>query len=98
MTTPASRHDAGPAHGLPLRGWLLDRLSCYLHRPQSAIDPAVPLAEYGMDSVCSLSLCGDLEEQFGLEVDQTLLWDHPTVQSLLGHLEGVLAPAGAERC
>ncbi|MER5640638.1 acyl carrier protein [Kitasatospora sp. NPDC002227] len=72
--------------GRPLQDWLLERLACYLERPAAAIDPDEPLAEYGMDSVCALSLCGDLEEVFGLEVDQTLLWDHPTVRSLLGFL------------
>jgi acyl carrier protein len=47
-----------------------------------------------MDSVCALSLCGDLEDVFGLEVEPTLLWDHPTVDSLVRHLAAVL-PAAA---
>ncbi|MFJ6721854.1 MULTISPECIES: acyl carrier protein [unclassified Streptomyces] len=75
--------------------WLLDRVALYLRRPASTIDPAVSLAEYGMDSVMALSLCGDLEEEFGLEVEPTLLWDHPTVESLLAHLPTVLAGRGA---
>jgi acyl carrier protein len=76
------------------RGWLLDRVALYLGRDADTIDPTVPLAEYGMDSVCALSLCGDLEDEFGLLVEPTLLWDHPTVQALLAFL-AVQAPAGA---
>lgn len=83
-----------PDHVLP-RGWLLDRVALYLGRDAETIDPTVPLAEYGMDSVCALSLCGDLEDEFGLVVEPTLLWDHPTVQSLLGFLATELAVADA---
>ncbi|MCX4750331.1 acyl carrier protein [Kitasatospora sp. NBC_01287] len=102
MTTSAHQSAAASAAllaegGKPLQEWLLDRLSCYLERPALAIDPDVPLAEYGMDSVCALSLCGDLEEVFGLEVDQTLLWDHPTVRALLGFLAEELPKAAEER-
>ncbi|MET9960279.1 acyl carrier protein [Streptomyces sp. NPDC006326] len=75
--------------------WLLDRVALYLRRPASTIDPAVSLAEYGMDSVMALSLCGDLEDEFGLEAEPTLLWDHPTVESLLAHLLTVLPGHGA---
>jgi acyl carrier protein len=85
MTAPTTRHSAVLADNLH-RGWLLDRLALYLNRPADSIDPSVPLAEFGMDSVAALSLCGDLEDQFGLYVEPTLLWDHPTVESLVGYM------------
>ncbi|MEV7192617.1 acyl carrier protein [Streptomyces sp. NPDC093510] len=69
-----------------LRGWLTGRLAVYLARPQSSIDPDTPLAEYGMDSVWALSLCGDLEEEKNLIVAPTLVWDHPTVSDIVAHL------------
>ncbi|MEV7541031.1 acyl carrier protein [Streptomyces sp. NPDC089915] len=95
MTVPTSRATAVGA-AAP-HEWLAARLSLYLRRTPESIDPTVPLAEYGMDSVAALSLCGDLEEEFDLEVEPTLLWDHPTVEALVRHLEQVLpaaAPAG----
>ncbi|MEU9300201.1 acyl carrier protein [Streptomyces sp. NPDC048269] len=96
MTVPTSRHTATTAAaattvGVPPHEWLSARLSLYLRRAPETIDPTVPLAEYGMDSVAALSLCGDLEDEFGLEVEPTLLWDHPTVESLGRHLSAVLA-------
>ncbi|MQS14902.1 acyl carrier protein [Streptomyces kaniharaensis] len=84
--------------GAPLHEWLSARVAMYLRRPAISIQPTVPLAEYGMDSVQALSLCGDLEEEFGLDVEPTLLWDYPTIESLLGYLTDALPdlPATAE--
>ncbi|MEV7523938.1 acyl carrier protein [Streptomyces sp. NPDC091371] len=92
---PAVAADTAKADGV--YEWLSARLSLYLRRAPETIDPTVPLAEYGMDSVAALSLCGDLEEEFDLEVEPTLLWDFPTVASLVRHLTAVLpdVPAAA---
>ncbi|MFC7864959.1 MULTISPECIES: acyl carrier protein [Streptomyces] len=83
MTAPAHRPTVPDT---ALGPWLLDRLAAYLHRPAETIDPAVPLADYGADSVVALSLCGDLEDEWGVVAEPTLLWDHPTVGRLLAHL------------
>ncbi|WP_405019862.1 acyl carrier protein [Kitasatospora sp. NBC_00070] len=94
MTTPATWQTADPATAA--RDWLLERVSLYQHRDPLTIDPTVPLAEYGLDSVGALSLCGDLEDEFGLMVEPTLLWDHPTLDSLVGYLTAAI-PAAAGR-
>ncbi|MDG4865067.1 acyl carrier protein [Streptomyces sp. T-3] len=74
-----------------LRGWLTARLAIYLERPEALLDHHTPLAEYGMDSVSALSLCGDLEDEQGLIVDPTLVWDHPTITDIVAHLTPRLA-------
>ncbi|MFF4650448.1 acyl carrier protein [Streptomyces sp. NPDC001380] len=66
--------------------WLVDRIAVYLRRSPGEIDPTVPLAEYGLDSVAALSLCGDIEEDFDLVLEPTVAWDYPTVDALSGHL------------
>jgi len=73
-----------------LTSWLVDRVAEYLRRPPTEIDPAVPLAEYGLDSVAALSLCGDVEDAFEVLIEPTAAWDYPTVRSLAGHLLGRL--------
>jgi acyl carrier protein len=79
-----------------LSTWLVDRIAVYLQRSASEIDPAVPLAEYGLDSVAALSLCGDIEEDFDLMVEPTVAWDYPTVEALTSHLlEELAGQAGA---
>ncbi|MER7763841.1 acyl carrier protein [Streptomyces sp. NPDC097619] len=73
-----------------LSAWLLDRLALYLERPADTIDPDTPLAAYGMDSVCALSLAGDLEDEHALIVPSTLVFDYPTVADLLTYLNPLL--------
>ncbi|MEU7635851.1 MULTISPECIES: acyl carrier protein [unclassified Streptomyces] len=68
------------------RAWLLARLGEYLERPVEDLDTAVPFAESGLDSVAALSLCGDIEDAYGLVLEPTVVWDHPTVAALSRHL------------
>ncbi len=80
-------NNAAPSHTAEsLSVWLVDRIAVYLKRTPAEIDPSVPLAEYGLDSVAALSLCGDIEEDFDLVLEPTVAWDYPTVEALAGHL------------
>ncbi|WP_338696860.1 acyl carrier protein [Streptomyces sp. Q6] len=73
--------------------WLSDRIALYLKRQPAEIDPSVPLAEYGLDSVAAFSLCGDIEEDFDFVLEPTAAWDYPTVQALADHLLSQFAAA-----
>jgi acyl carrier protein len=79
------------------RAWLINRLSLYLQRGESEIAVNVPFAEYGLDSVAALSLFGDIEDEFGLYLEPTVAWDHPTVAALASFLveQSDGAPAGS---
>ncbi|MFI6345319.1 acyl carrier protein [Streptomyces sp. NPDC050560] len=79
-----------------LTTWLSGRIALYLKREAAEIDPTVPLAEYGLDSVAALSLCGDVEEEFDLILEPTAAWDYPTVEALAGHLLDEFAATSAE--
>ncbi|MFJ8791278.1 acyl carrier protein [Streptomyces sp. NPDC102462] len=74
-----------------LTTWLAERIALYLKRQPADIDPDVPLAEYGLDSVAALSLCGDIEDDFDVVMEPTVAWDYPTVHALAGHLLAELA-------
>ncbi|MEU6644634.1 acyl carrier protein [Saccharomonospora sp. NPDC046836] len=71
--------------------WLAERVAEYREVPVGQIDATVPLAELGLDSVYVLSLCGDVEDTWGLEVEPTVAWDYPTIEALAGYLHGELA-------
>ncbi|WP_416370484.1 acyl carrier protein [Streptomyces sp. PR69] len=75
------------------RNWLITRLSEYLQRPAEEIGSRTPFAEYGLDSVAALSLYGDIEEEFGLYLEPTVAWDHPTADALARHLRDEFAKA-----
>ncbi|MGI5321190.1 acyl carrier protein [Actinomadura nitritigenes] len=90
--------DAG-APGAPsadrLRAWLAGRVAYYLEREPAEIDDDAPLTSYGLDSVYAFSICGDIEDAFGLLVDPTLVWDHDSVAALAAHLAGAARDTGA---
>lgn len=69
-----------------LLAWLEPRLGRYLGR--SAIDPSASLAEYGLDSLAALNLYGDIEDEFELLVDPTVVLEYPTLDALAKHLAG----------
>jgi acyl carrier protein len=68
-----------------LRTWLLECAAGYV-RCDGDIQPDRPLADYGLDSVYALSLCGEIEEHLDIEIDPAMIWDHPTVDALTAAL------------
>ncbi|MDG4820786.1 acyl carrier protein [Asanoa sp. WMMD1127] len=70
--------------------WLTERVTFYLDRDEP-VDPDVPLAEFGVDSIYTASIVGEVEERYGLTVDPTAAWDHPTVAALTKYLHERLA-------
>lgn len=87
--TTIERPDAAPDLD-SLRAWVLGRVAYYIEGDPSDIDPDAKLVGYGLDSVYALSLCGDIEDEYGLEVDPTLAWDYPTVNAIATCLAGRL--------
>ncbi|MEI7030385.1 MULTISPECIES: acyl carrier protein [Streptomyces] len=74
-----------------VREWLTERVAYFLDvTPQDIASDAL-LVEIGLDSVYALTLCGDVEEQFGIVVEATLAWDHPTVDALTTHIHAQIA-------
>jgi acyl carrier protein len=74
-----------------IREWLRSCVATYVRLPAEDIDIDLPLSEYGLDSVYVLSLCADIEDRYGIEVEPTLLWDHPAVSPLADALTPLLA-------
>jgi acyl carrier protein len=63
----------------PILRWLTTQLASYLEVPAASISPMVPLAEMGVDSVHAVSLVGDVEAHFDIDVEPTLIFDYPTL-------------------
>ena len=82
---PATPGRKAPSEA-PIQDWLIDRIAESLEIDPTEIDIREPLASYGLSSVASLSLTGDLEEWLELRLDPTLAWDYPTIEELAKHL------------
>ena len=66
--------------------WLTTQLASYLEVPATAIDLMVPLAEMGVDSVHALSLVGEVEAHFDIDVDPTMIFDYPTLSHIAEYI------------
>ena len=71
--------------------WLTAQLASYLEVSTTAIDPMVPLAEMGVDSVHAVSLVGDVEAHFDIDVDPTMIFDYPTLAHIAEYIDDAVA-------
>ena len=69
-----------------IQDWIIDYVANLLEIDPEDIDTTIPFDRYGLDSSAAVGLTGDLEDWLGLEIDPTLLYDYPTIESLAGHL------------
>jgi acyl carrier protein len=69
-----------------IQSWLVERVADYLERAPQHVDPVVPLAELGLDSVSAVNLCGEIEDRWSLEVDPVLVFEYPTIADIAAYL------------
>ena len=74
-----------------IRDHLVAEIADVMTLPIERIDSREPFASFGIASVEAVHLVGKLETWLGLELDPTLLWDHPTIDSLANHLAKLVA-------
>jgi acyl carrier protein len=85
------------ANRRPILRWLITRVATYLDLSPSAVDPMVPLAEMGVDSVHAVSLVGDVEAHFDIDVDETMIFDYPTLSHIAEYISVALDEQPSER-
>jgi acyl carrier protein len=81
-----------------LREWAVSWLAERLRVSASGIDPHRSFADHGVDSLAAVEFAKALGDRVGVVLDETLLWNFPTIDSLLSYLEApaakpALAPA-----
>ncbi|MEU8852909.1 acyl carrier protein [Streptomyces sp. NPDC048564] len=79
-----------PAAPSEMQSWLVERVAEYLPDLGEAVDPHRQLGEYGLDSIAVVAFAADVEEQLGIAVDPTAIWDYPTISELAQYLAGEL--------
>jgi acyl carrier protein len=70
----------------PILRWLTARLASSLEVSASTLDPMVPLAEMGVDSVHAVSLVGEIEAHYDIDVDPTMIFDYPTLSHIAEYI------------
>ncbi|KQY31396.1 MULTISPECIES: acyl carrier protein [Nocardia] len=80
-------------HSTTVQDWLIDRVADYTERAPHQVDPTIPLAELGMDSVSAVALCGEIEDRWMLDIDPTLVFEYPTIAAIATYLTAEIAVA-----
>lgn len=61
-------------------------------KESATIQDSIALQDVGLDSLMALEMRNELSQSLGLALPAGLLFDHPSVDDLTGHLLGLLAP------
>ncbi|MGW5923854.1 acyl carrier protein [Nocardia fluminea] len=80
-------------HATTTQDWLIERVADYTERAAHQVDPTIPLAELGMDSVSAVALCGEIEDRWMLDIDPTLVFEYPTIAAIATYLTAEIAVA-----
>jgi phthiocerol/phenolphthiocerol synthesis type-I polyketide synthase A len=63
-----------------------------LGMPDTELELDRPFADMGLNSVMAMSVRREAEQLVGIELSATMLWNHPTVESLAAYLADKLLP------
>ncbi|MDE0890225.1 MAG: acyl carrier protein, partial [Phycisphaerales bacterium] len=69
-----------------ISAWIRERIAKDLGSEASAIDPEVTFDRIGLDSLALLGVLGDLASKLDIEIETSVLFDHPTISGLAVHL------------
>jgi acyl-CoA synthetase (AMP-forming)/AMP-acid ligase II/alkylation response protein AidB-like acyl-CoA dehydrogenase/acyl carrier protein len=84
----SSRANGSPESAASLETWLATRLADRLKLDAHSIDRERPFAELGLDSLMAAELALELSRRVGRPVDETLLWQCPTIRTVAASLTG----------
>lgn len=89
-TMADTKSDRANAKKLPtqieIQNWITHHIAEQLEVEPDRIDPTIPFNRYGLDSVLAYELVGDLGTWLEKELDPTLMYNYPTIESLSQHL------------
>lgn len=62
--------------------WLIECIAGHLRLNAGDISTDAPLTDHGLDSLYALTVASEIEDHFGISLDPTVMWNHPTVLEL----------------
>ncbi|MET0641869.1 MAG: acyl carrier protein [Jiangellaceae bacterium] len=82
MSESITSESAAAVSESPVALWLIDRIRFYDQVDAETITLDAPLTDLGLDSIYVLTLCGDIEDTYGLAIDPTFFADYATLGEL----------------
>jgi acyl carrier protein len=81
-----------------IQAWLTDYISKLMQIPPEEALLDREFTSFGIDSAAAVGLSVDLGDWLGIEIDPTLVYDHPTIESVSAYIaEKLLAEEPASR-
>lgn len=71
---------------LEIQAWLISYLTELLDTEPTDIDVTISFNRFGLDSSAAIAMTGDLEKCLGCELEPTIIYDYPTIESLAQYL------------
>ena len=71
---------------LETQDWLIAYVAQLLEVDEDEIDVATTFKRYGLDSSMTLGLISDLESWLECDLEPTLVYNYPTIESLAKHV------------
>ena len=78
--------DVAAKNANEVREWLVEMIAKRLSMEPAEIPTDQPVTRLGIDSTEAVVISGELQEWLGRRVPPTVVWDHPTIDSLAEHL------------
>lgn len=69
-----------------MTSWLRERIGGDIGKAPEAIDPDATFDRLGIDSLALLGVIGDLAGELDIEIETSVLFDHPSIRALAEHL------------
>jgi acyl carrier protein len=69
-----------------IQDWIVNYIAELLEAKPDMIDVTIPFDRYGLDSAVAYELAGDLETWLDRELDPTLIYNYPTIETLTQQL------------
>lgn len=71
---------------IEIQNWIVNYIAELLEVKPDIIDVTIPFNFYGLDSAVAYELAGDLETWLDRELDPTLIYNYPTIETLTQQL------------
>lgn len=86
MSDTAAQTTTPSAAASQMADWLIGRIRFYDQVDADEITLDAPLSELGLDSIYVMTLCGDIEDAYGVPIDPTFFADYSTLRALAAGL------------
>ncbi len=64
---------------IELQAFLTERIAIALRVKGKGLDPDTPFSRYGLESIDAVILAMEFEDELGVTLDPTLLWEYNTI-------------------